>query len=66
MFKGCNNEFIFIICKLCNLDKIRVKIIDMKGEKEEIDLIDKCNLEIKEGVKMLRDFLKDLIDFMIL
>lgn len=38
----------------------------MKGEQEEIDLMDKCNLEIKEGVKMLRDFLKDLIDFMLL
>lgn len=34
----------------------------MKGEKEETDLTDKCNLETKEGVKMLRDFLKDLTD----
>lgn len=34
----------------------------MKGQKEETDLTDKCNLETKEGVKMLRDFLKDLTD----
>lgn len=34
----------------------------MKGQKEETDFTDKCNLETKEGVKMLRDFLKDRTD----
>lgn len=34
----------------------------MKEQKEETDFTDKCNLETKEGVKMLRDFLKDLTD----
>lgn len=60
LFKGRNNESTSTICKLRNSDKIRVKTTNMKGEKEETDLTDKCNLETKEGVKMLRDFLKDL------
>lgn len=62
LFKGRNNESTSTICKLRNSDKIRVKTTNMKGEKEETDLTDKCNLETKEGVKMLRDFLKDLTD----
>uniref|UniRef100_A0A8W8NX32 Uncharacterized protein n=1 Tax=Magallana gigas TaxID=29159 RepID=A0A8W8NX32_MAGGI len=59
---GRNNESTSTICKLRNSDKIRVKTTNMKGEQEETDLTDKCNLETKEGVKMLRDFLKDLTD----
>lgn len=62
LFRCRNNEFTTTICKLRNSDKIRVKTTHMKGEKEETDLTDKCNLETKEGVKMLRDFLKDLTD----
>lgn len=62
LFKGRNNESTSTICKLRNSDKIRVKTTNMKGEKEETDLTDQCNLETKEGVKMLRDFLKDLTD----
>lgn len=34
----------------------------MRGQREETDMTDKCNLETKEGVKMLRNFLKDLTD----
>lgn len=59
LFKGWNNEFIFIICKLCNLERIWIFIIDMMGEIEVIDLLDSCDLEIKEGVKMLRNYLKE-------
>lgn len=62
LFKSRNNESTSTICKLRNSDKIRVKTTNMKGEQEETDLTDKCNLETKEGVKMLRDFLKDLTD----
>lgn len=62
LFKGRNNESTSTICKLRNSDKIRVKTTNMKGDEEETDLTDKCNLETKEGVKMLRDFLKDLTD----
>lgn len=62
LLKGRNNESTSTICKLRNSDKIRVKTTNMKGEKEETDLTDKCNLETKECVKMLRDFLKDLTD----
>lgn len=62
LFKGRNNESTSTICKLRNSDQIRVKTTNMKGEKEETDLTDQCNLETKEGVKMLRDFLKDLTD----
>lgn len=62
LFKGRNNESTSTICKLRNSDKIRVKTTNMKGEQQETDLTDKCNLETKEGVKMLRDFLKDLTD----
>lgn len=62
LFKGRNNESTSTICKLRNSDKIRVKTTDMEGEKKETDWTDKCNLETKEGVKMLRDFLKGLTD----
>lgn len=62
LFKGRNNESTSTICKLRNSEKIKVITTNMQGQKEETDLTDKCNLETKEGVKMLRDFLKDLTD----
>lgn len=62
LFKGRNNESTSTICKLRDSERIKVITTDMKGQKEETDLTDKCNLETKEGVKMLRDFLKDLTD----
>lgn len=62
LFRGRNNESTSTICKLRNSERIRVITTDMIGKREETDLTDKCNLETKEGVKMLRNFLKDLTD----
>lgn len=62
LFRGRNNESTSTICKLRNSKRIRVITTDMRGQREETDMTDKCNLETKEGVKMLRNFLKDLTD----
>nr|XP_034319456.1 transmembrane GTPase Marf-like [Crassostrea gigas] len=62
LFRGRNNESTSTICKLRNSERIRVITTDMRGQREETDFTDKCNLETKEGVKMLRNFLKDLTD----
>lgn len=62
LFRGRNNESTSTICKLRNSEKIRVITTNIQGQKEETDFTDKCNLETKEGVKMLRNFLKDLTD----
>lgn len=62
MFRGRNNESTSTICKLRNSERIRVLTTDLNGQKEETDFTDRCNLETKEGVKMLRDFLKGLTD----
>lgn len=59
LFRGRRNyEPTSTICKLCNSKSIRVITTDMRGQREETDLTDKCNLETKKGVKMLRDFFK--------
>lgn len=62
LFRGRNNESTSTICKLRNSERIRVLTTDLNGQKEETDFTDRCNLETKEGVKMLRDFLKGLTD----
>lgn len=62
LFKGRNNEPTSTICKLRNSERIRIVTTTMPGQNEETDFTDKCDLETKEGVKMLRDFLTKLTD----
>lgn len=66
IFKGRIFEFLLIICKICNLERIKIVIECDIGEIEEIDLINKCELSLEKGVKVLRDLLKKVIDMMLL
>lgn len=58
-------EIILIIIKLWNLERIKIIIESDVGKIEEKDFIDKCDFVSKDGVKVLRDFLKDMIDMIV-
>lgn len=62
LFKGHNNESTSTICKLRNSERIRIVTTSMTGRTEATDFTDRCDLETKEGVKMLRHFLKEVTD----
>lgn len=62
LFKGRNNESTSTICKLRNSERIRIVTTTMTGKTEETDFTGKCDLETKEGVRILRNFLKELTD----
>lgn len=62
LFKGRNQESTSTVCKLRNSERTRIITTTMTGETETTDFTDKCDLETKEGVKMLRDFLKERTD----
>lgn len=59
LFKGRNLESTSTVCKLRNSERTRIITTTMTGETETTDFTDKCDLETKKGVKMLRDFLKE-------
>ena len=50
------------ICKIRNLEGIKIIIESKTGEKTEMDLTDKCNLETKEGLIKLREYLAKLTE----
>lgn len=62
IFKGRNNESTSTICSIRNSDRIKITTKRITGEMVDTDLTEKCDLETKEGVKILRDFLKNLTD----
>lgn len=66
IFKGRIFELLLIVCKICNLEGIRIIIESDIGVVKEIDLINKCDLVIERGVKVLRNVLKEVIDMMLL
>lgn len=66
IFEGNNLELICIICKIWDLERIKIIIESYENKKEVIDLIDKCKIENEDGVKLLRDCLKNLIDKIVL
>lgn len=53
IFLGRNFEFMFIICKICIFDRIIIIINSIEKEIKMIVLINWCDLNIKEGVKIL-------------
>lgn len=61
-------EFILIICKICNLDRVRIiiKCKDEQIEEFEIDLIDRCDLISECGVELFRMYLEKLMDKILL
>lgn len=64
-FKGRNLEIILIIIKLWDLDRVKVIIENNIGKIVEIDFIEKCDFVSKDGEKVLRDFLKGMIDMIL-
>lgn len=50
------------IIKLRNSERIKIITESDAGKIEEKDFTDKCDLASKDGVKVLRDFLKDMTD----
>lgn len=66
IFKGRNLEIILIIVKLRNLNRVEIIIESDIGVIKEIDLINECDFISKDGVKVLRDYLKNMIDRIVL
>lgn len=62
IFKGKDLESISTICKIRNSDNIRVITEKVSGEREEQDFTGECDLDIEEGVILLRDFLEKRTD----
>lgn len=62
LFKGRNLETTSTIIKLRNSERIKIITESDAGKIEEKDFTDKCDLASKDGVKVLRDFLKDMTD----
>lgn len=62
IFKVRNNESTSTICKIRNLDTLRIITEHTNGETKVILLPRDCNLETKDGEKKMRDILKDLTD----
>lgn len=61
-------EFILIICKICNLDGVRIIIKREDGliDDFEIDLIERCDLISECGVELFRMYLIELMDRILL
>lgn len=51
----------FVICKICNCDRICIVIENEMGEVKEMDLIDRCEIGMKEGILMLKKLLKEFM-----
>lgn len=50
------------VCKIRNSEKIKISAEHASGKTKEIELTDKCDINNKEGQKLLRDTLKPLTD----
>lgn len=62
IFKRRNVESTSTICKIRNSERVRIITESSTGQIEETDLTDRCDLATSKGVKVLRDYLKDLTD----
>lgn len=62
IFKGRNLETTSTIIKLRDSERIRIITENDAGKIKEKDFSDKCDLARKDGVKVLRDYLKDMTD----
>lgn len=65
IFKGRNLEIILIIIKLWDLERVRIIIENDVGKIKEKDFLDKFDFVSKDGVKVLRDYFKDMIDMIV-
>ena len=55
-------ESTLTICKIRNLEGLKIVVESKAGIKNEQDLTDKCNLETMEGLVELRETLADLTE----
>lgn len=62
IFEGNNLESTCTICKIRDSERIKIITESYENKKEVIDLTDKCKIENEDGVKLLRDRLKNLTD----
>lgn len=64
IFIGHTMESTSTICKIRNLDRVRIitKRKDEQIEEPEIDLTDRCDLTSERGVELLRTHLEKLTD----
>nr|XP_022312831.1 uncharacterized protein LOC111117885 isoform X2 [Crassostrea virginica] len=62
IFKARNHESTSTICKIRDSKKVKIVAESKTGDLIEKDLSKKCNIATEEGVKMLRDILKDFTD----
>uniref|UniRef100_A0A8W8NVF6 Dynamin N-terminal domain-containing protein n=1 Tax=Magallana gigas TaxID=29159 RepID=A0A8W8NVF6_MAGGI len=62
IFKGRNLETTSTIIKLRDSERVRIITENDAGKIKEKDFSDKCDLASKDGVKVLRDYLKDMTD----
>lgn len=62
IFKGRNLETTSTIIKLRDSKRVRIITENDAGKIKEKDFSDKCDLASKDGVKVLRDYLKDMTD----
>lgn len=62
IFKGRNLETTSTIIKLRDSERVRIITENDAGKIKEKDFSDKYDLESKDGVKILRDYLKNMTD----
>ena len=61
LFRGRNLESTSTVCKIRNSESVRIIIENVSGKKEVIHLSE-CDVNTDEGLKKLRNVLKDLTD----
>lgn len=62
IFKGNTEESTSTICKIRNLEAVKIKAKSKDGSIVNIDLQGKCDMSEESGVEMLRKVLTDLTD----
>lgn len=62
IFIGTTSESTSTICKIRNLERVRIITENMKGEIEEIDLTGTCDIHSQSGEEYLRTVLTQLTD----
>lgn len=62
IFIGTTSESTSTICKIRNLERVRIITENLKGEIDETDLTATCDIQSQSGEELLRTTLTDLTD----
>lgn len=65
IFEARLQESTATICKIRNCDGIKI-ITERSSKTEEKDFTDECDVETKEGVELIRNYLKDRTDLVVM